>query len=139
MVKKELRCMFVLLVLFLSSVGMAAAAPGDDNNSLTPSGSGGLKLEANTFTKDASWSDINPWLPLASLVIVVTLFLYGVSLFVGLGASGTKINLASVGQNNDLRKEGQKGVGHIILGLFCICVSLLGIVMLWNSYGPGSW
>ena len=129
MIKKEYRCMFLLLVLLVSSIGTAFAAEGG----------GGLKLTTSTFTEGASWSDMDAWKPLAGLVIVVLLFLYGLSIFVGCIASGVKINFASLGKSNDLRSEGQKGILHVLLGLFCVCVAFLGIFVLWNSYGPGTW
>lgn len=134
---KKARHMFMLFFIFslvVSSVGTALAADDDDSSS-----GNGLKLTTNTFTKDASWSQVEPWMPLAGLVIVILLFLYVISLFSGQIVSGMKINFAALTKSNDLRTEGQKGILHTAGGLFLMCVFFVAIFILWNEYGPGTW
>lgn len=132
MTKKETRIVCILLVLLaviVSSAGTALAAEE----------SGGLKFSVSTFTGDMSFSEIDDLKPLGAFILVFVIFAYGLSLVVAPFVSGIKTNAGTMLKNNDLRNEGHKGNIHVLAGLFMLCVALLGMAIIWNGYGPGSW
>lgn len=130
----------IILAVLLSNIGLGLAA---DENSIAQNangdGSGGMKLSTETFTDNIAWSQLSAIKPLASLIILVCLFIYGLTLFIGPIVGGVKINLATLTKSNDLRNDGQSGILHIVFGLLLVCVSLIGVFILWNNFGPGTW
>lgn len=132
MTKKETRILCILLVLFtvfISSPGTALAAED----------SGGLNFSIDTFAGDMNFSELDSLKPLAELILIVILFIYGITIIAGLVASGIKGNISTILKSNDLRNEGLKGNIHIVGGLFMLCLALLGVAIIWNNYGPGTW
>jgi hypothetical protein len=129
----------IILAVMLSNIGLGLAA--DNNISATPgeSGNSGMKLTTQTFADKITWSQLDAIKPIASLIIVVCLFIYGLTLFIGPIISGTKINLATLTKSNDLRNEGQTGILHIVFGLLIMCVAFIAVFILWNNFGPGTW
>ena len=129
----------VILAVLLSNIGLGLAADDKAATSTDGSGSGGLKLTTETFTDKISWSQLDAIKPLAGLIILVCLFIYGITLIIGPIVGGTKINLATLTKSNDLRNEGQSGILNIVFGLLLMCVALIGVFILWNNFGPGTW
>ncbi|MDD2299093.1 MAG: hypothetical protein PHN69_03520 [Candidatus Pacebacteria bacterium] len=136
---KKLFLIGIILTVFVSNVGLGLAADNGIMNAANGSSGGGLKLTTSTFTDNISWQQLDSIKPLASLIILVVLFLYGITAFIGPIVGGAKINLASITKSNDLRNEGQAGILHVVFGLLLMCVALIGIFILWNNFGPGTW
>jgi len=130
----------IILLVLISNIGIGLAA---NENNITSNqngdGSGGVKLSTDTFTDNIAWSQLSAIKPLASLIILVCLFVYGLTLFIGPFVGGAKINLATITKSNDLRNDGQSGIIHIVFGLLLVCIALIGVFILWNNFGPGTW
>lgn len=134
----------LILGILILNIGTAFAADqadpfGQNAISQPSSGTGGLKLSTTTFTQGASWQQLDALKPLAALIIICFLFVYGLSLFLNFLGSGIKINASSFTKNNDLRKDGQSGYIHGVGGLLIMCFATIAVLVLWNNFGPGTW
>jgi hypothetical protein len=144
MVTKNINKLFwvsIVLVVLLANVGTVLAAEENETIDM-PSGEGsggGMKLATNTFSDKIAWSDLDAIKPLTGLIILVALFIYGLTLIISPIISGTKINMAAITKSHDLRSEGQTGILHVLAGLLMVCIALIGVFILWNNFGPGTW
>lgn len=140
MVRKLFLMSFIFAILLIN-IGTVLAEEGNATIEMpTEDGaSGGMKLSTSTFADKIAWTQLDAIKPLAGLIILVCLFIYGITLIVGPIVSGTKINMAAITKSNDLRNEGQTGMLHILGGLLLMCIAIIGIFILWNNFGPGTW
>lgn len=144
----DIRKLFLLgmvLAVLISNIGLGMAAQGDVvandlvDNAANSGGDSGMKLTTSTFTQGMSWSQISPLMPIAVMILLFLAFIYGLSCFSAIFASGTKVNIGSILKSNDLRNEGQKGFLSIIGGAILMAVSFILIFIIWNNYGLGAW
>jgi hypothetical protein len=129
----------VIMAVLIFNTGLGAALEDSPEDIGEGSGGGGLKLTTGTFSEGLSWDLVAPIMPVAVLIIAFFAFLYGLSLIVGIFASGIKTNAGTVLKSNDLRNEGQKGYLHIIGGAVLMAVSFIVAFVIWNNYGMGAW
>jgi hypothetical protein len=100
---------------------------------------GKLKIKPSSYVSADPQGDVAPLMPVITLIVSFFMILYGSSLIISNLFSGTKINAAPFMQNNEMRKDGQKGIIHSVGGLVLMCVGFTLIFLFWNSYGPGAW
>lgn len=137
---KRILMIGVILAVFISNIGLGLAAVGDIvDNAANSGGNGGMKLTTSTFTQGMSWSQLSPIMPIAVMILLFFAFIYGLSCFSAIFASGTKVNIGSILKSNDLRNEGQKGFLSIIGGALLMAVSFILIFVIWNNYSLGAW
>jgi hypothetical protein len=115
----------VLLVVLIFTVPTSAAE--------------NMKISPGDYISSDPKSDVEPLLPIITMIVSFALLVYGGSLVISPLISGTKINAAPIIGSNEVRKDGQKGILHVVAGLFLLCVGTMVIVLLWNGYGPGAW
>lgn len=135
--------LILLLIVAMTLISSAGTVLGAEEDSIVDTvndgNGGGMKLTTSTFTSGMSWSQLDPVMPIATMILLFCAFVYGLSCFSGIFASGTKTNLGAMLKSNDLRNEGQKGYLSIIGGAILMAVSFILIFVIWNNYGLGAW
>ena len=123
----------IITVLLISFFLVGNALAADESTG------GSLSIQPNKFVSKNIWDDVKPVLPIFGLIFSFLIVAYLATAFGSPIANAIKINVGPIINNHNLRKDGQHGIIHSVGGLLLLVVGFMLIVMLWNSYGPGSW